>query len=474
MRRRSTALPALALLLAGLTLPYSALRAQTPTAAAIDSIFAPWNRAGSPGCALGVLKNGEFVYQNGYGEANLDYGLKNGPEMVYYVGSVSKQFTAAAVALLAEEGRISLDDEARKYIPELPDYGRPLTIRQMIHHTSGLRDIYTLMDLAGLRQEDVMTDAEMIALIGRQKELNFPPGTDYLYSNSGYFLLGQIVKRVTGTSLREYADAKIFRPLGMTHTHFHDQPWTVLPRRAVSYAGSAAAGFRMNYLWNFDKVGAGGLYTTLGDLAKWDANFYQPKIGGPDFLKTIQTRGVLENGRTLTYAFGLEIDSLHGYPVVRHGGALMGFRADLLRFPTLHTSVITLCNLGNITPGPLANRVAALYLGVRPQATSNAAAARAAAVAAAAAETPAAPADPAAYRGRFWSDELDAAWNVAFDADGLTLSRRLTGTQRLRPASRDRFTAGSLVLAFERDAQGRLAAFTVEAGRVRHIRFVRQ
>src|SRR6476659_1754686 len=208
---------------------------QFPRNPNVDRIFAEWDKPDSPGCAVGVLKDGRFIYQRGYGMANLDYDIPNAAEMVYYVGSVSKQFTAAAIALLVLDGKVSLDDDIRKYFPELPDYGSPITVRHLVHHTSGIRDVYGIMAIAGLRMEDVFSDSEAVALIARQKALNFKPGAQHLYSNSGYFLMAQLVRRVTGKSLREFADERMFRPLGMTHTHFHNDPGHVMKKRAMSY-----------------------------------------------------------------------------------------------------------------------------------------------------------------------------------------------------------------------------------------------
>src|SRR4051812_2885249 len=209
--------------------------AQAPRNPAIDRVFAEWDKPTTPGCALGVVQDGRMVYERGYGMANLDYDIPNGPGMVYYIGSDSKQFTAAAVALLALRGQLSLDDDIRKYFPELPDYGTLIRVRHLIHHTSGIRDIYTLMSLRGDRLEDVFPDSEALALIFRQKGLAFTPGSAYSYSNSGYFLLAQLVKRVSGRSLREFTDAEFFQPLGMTSTHFHDDPGHVMKNRAMSY-----------------------------------------------------------------------------------------------------------------------------------------------------------------------------------------------------------------------------------------------
>ena len=469
-------LVAQALILSTLFLAPLDAQSQQPSAAAIDTIYAQFDRDGSPGCLLGVVQNGQVVYQRGYGFANLDYNIRHGPEMVYYVGSVSKQFTAAAIALLAQEGRISLDDDVRRHIPELRDYGRTMTVRHLVHHTSGIRDIYTLMSLAGIRMEDVMTNAEMLSLITRQKELNFLPGDDYLYSNSGYWLLGQIIERVTGKTLAQYADEKIFRPLGMSHTHFHDQPASIVPNRVISYGGDARSGFRISYIGNFDKVGAGGLYTTLADLAKWDANFYQSKIGGPEFLRVMHTRGVLSSGDTLPYAFGINVQDRRGLRMVRHSGSLMGFKADLVRYPTERFSIISLCNLGSIDPGSLADRVTDLYLGNRLRPVT--AAPRPAAQTPTPSAAPAAPALRAeqlrAFAGRYFSDELGATYALTVTADTLRVQRRLGGAQVMRATATDQFAVAGQVFGFQRDAAGRVVSFTVQAGRVRNIRFARQ
>ncbi len=458
------------------------LRAQAPAdaGAKVDAIFKTWDRPDSPGCAVGAIQNGVFAYTRGYGMANLDYRVPNSPTMVYYVGSVSKQFTAAAVALLASERRLSLDDPVRKYVPELGDYGAPLTVRHLVHHTSGLRDIYVLMNLAGIRMEDVFPDDDALALIARQKELNFAPGTDYLYSNSGYWLLGQIVERIAGESLREYARKKIFEPLGMTRTHFHDDPGHVMADRVVSYAGTGGA-YRVADLPNFDKIGAGGLYTTVHDLLKWDANFYDPRVGGPDWLRLVQTPGALATGRPLTYAFGLTIGTYRGLRTVRHGGSLMGFRAELLRFPDQRFTSVVLCNLASTAPAGLAERVAEVYLGGVMAAAAPPPAAPGAAPAGGGRGRGAAPDPPAAdvsalrtYEGVYRSEEVQADYTIRLADGRLVLERRAAGPTPLVPIGDDTFRAGSFVLRFARERPGeRASAFTIEAGRVRNIRFSR-
>jgi CubicO group peptidase (beta-lactamase class C family) len=454
-------------------------RRQATGEAAIDAIFATWNHPDSPGCTVGAIRDGRLVFQKGYGMANLDYAIPNSPAMVYYVGSVSKQFTAAAIALLAQDGRISLDDPVRRYITELPDYGAPLTIRHLVHHTSGLRDIYTLMSLGGIRMADVFPDEDALELIVRQRALNFAPGEDYLYSNSGYWLLGQIVERVTGESLREYARRAIFEPLGMTRTHFHDDPGHVMANRVVSYA-RAGDRYAVADLANFDKIGAGGLYTTIDDLRKWDANFYDPRVGGPKWLDAMHTVGRLNNGTAITYAFGLTLGTHRGLRTVRHGGSLMGFRAELLRFPDQRFTAIVLCNLATIAPAGLAERVAAVYLGDR-MSPAPAAGARAGGAGGGRGATPASdaaaaslsPASLAAYAGTYRSEEVQADYVIRVAYGRLVLGRRIAPPTPLQPAGPDAFRAGTLTLRFTRDPAGRVVSFTVEAGRVRNIAFTR-
>lgn len=442
----------------------------------VDRIFAAWDKPDSPGCALGVLRDGRFVYERGYGMANLDYDIPNSPKYVYYVGSDSKQFTAASIALLVLDGKIRLDDDIRKYIPEMPDYGTPITINHLLHHTSGIRDIYTLMSLGGMRIEDVFSDSEEIALIARQKELNFKPGDDYLYSNSGYFLLAEIVKRVTGKSLREFADERIFKPLGMTHTHFHDDPGHVMKWRAMSYEPDGRGGYRISYLQNFDKIGAGGLYTSVEDLRRWDENYYTHQVGGDAMQQLIHTRGVLNNGDTITYAFGNNVTTYRGLRVDEHGGSLMGYKAEILRFPEQHFSVLATCNLGSINPGPLAEQVADVYLGSKMTAKEPRPVAAGRQRGAIPAGVPTLGADElAAYAGDYYSDEVDATYHVAVVDGALVFSARHIPVQTLTPVAPDTFRArGGLTLHFDRGAGAPPGSFTIEAGRVRNIRFVRR
>ena len=439
----------------------------------VDAVFSEWDRVGSPGCALGVIRDGELIYEAGYGFANLDWDIPIDTETVLYVGSVSKQFTAAAVALLVQEGRLSLDDDIRDYFPEMPGYERPITVRHLVHHTSGLRDIYTLMSLGGLRLEDVFSDAAAIDLIAAQRATNFAPGDEYLYSNSGYFLLAQLVGRVTGTSLREYAEEKIFKPLGMNDTHFHDNPNHVLKRRAMSYGRAGEDEFGISYLGNFDKVGAGGLYTTVRDLLLWDRNFYTSDVGGQELLDMIHTPGILSDGEVLSYAFGLQIGDYRGLATVSHGGSMMGFKAAFLQFPEQRFSVVSTCNLGNIEPMGLNRQVAEIYLGdqmAEPEGTGGRGGrgGRGAGRDAIMLSND----ELAAYAGTYYSAELDVTYKLTVDERGLVLQMSNAADARLVPIGDDAFR-GRWVLRFGRGADGSVESFTVNAGRVTNIRFER-
>jgi CubicO group peptidase (beta-lactamase class C family) len=329
--------------------------------AKVDAVFAAYDKPDSPGCALGVVREGKLAYTRGYGMANLEYGIPLSSTSVLDIGSTSKQFTAASILLLQQQGKLSLDDDIRKWVPEIPAYQKPVTIRHLLHHTSGLRDYLTLMSLAGYDFDGVTTDDDALALIVRQKALNFTPGDEFLYSNSGFFLLSVIVKRASGKSLREFAAENIFGPLGMKNTHYHDDHTMIVPNRATGYDKGEKDGFVIA-MSGFEQTGDGAVYTTVEDLLRWDRNFYEPQVGGKELLEQLQTTGVLNNGEKLTYARGLVVQTYKGLKKVSHGGSWAGYRADLLRFPEKNFSVICLCNLGATNPSALAQKVADIYL----------------------------------------------------------------------------------------------------------------
>jgi CubicO group peptidase (beta-lactamase class C family) len=327
----------------------------------IDSIFNRWDKTNSPGCALAVVKDGKIIYKRGYGMSNLEYNLAITPGSLFHVASISKQFTAAAIQRLAIEGKLSLHDDVRKYIPEMPDFGHTITIANLIHHTSGLRDQWDLQGLAGWRDDDVITEADVMDMLKRQQALNFVPGEEYVYCNTGFTLLGVIVKRVTGVSLRNYADSVFFKPLGMNSTVFHSDHTEIVVNRTSAYEKQHDGRWAIS-IPVFDNYGATSLFTTVEDLAKWDENFYSKQVGGEAFIRAMLEPGVLNNGTIQTYASGLAIGDYKGNKTVEHSGADAGYRADILRFPDRHLSVIVLANLANINPSDLCRKVANLFL----------------------------------------------------------------------------------------------------------------
>jgi CubicO group peptidase (beta-lactamase class C family) len=329
--------------------------------ARVDSVFAPLTSTAGPGCALGILRDGHLVYARGYGMANLETGTAITPASIFHVASISKQFAAFSVALLAEDGKLSLDDEIQKYLPEIPAYARPITIRHLIHHISGLRDQWSLLGMADWRDDDLITEGDVLAIVSRQKELNFLPGDEYIYSNTGYTLLGVIVKRVSGKSLREFADERIFQPLGMTSTHFHDDHTMVVSGRTSAYEPRGTGGWKVS-IPVFDTYGATSLFTTVGDLLKWEQNFADPKVGSRTLIEKAQQPVTLTTGRPLDYGYGLSLETYRGVRGVGHGGADAGYRADVIRFPDSGLAIAVLCNAANSGPGGLSRKVADVLL----------------------------------------------------------------------------------------------------------------
>ncbi|MFW9798002.1 MAG: serine hydrolase domain-containing protein [Candidatus Thorarchaeota archaeon] len=332
----------------------------------IDSLFSNWDRDDSPGCILAIVKDREIVYSKGYGMANLEHRVPITADSVFRTGSVSKQFTAMCIALLVERRDISLDDSVRKYVPELPSYADKVTIRHMVHHISGIRSYTSLLSISMLsldtKDADMITKDMSIEMVARQKTLEFKPGEKYEYSNSNYFLLGLIVERVSGKSLRRFAEDEIFKPLGMKNTHYHDDCKMVVPNRAYGYAPKEGDGFEVS-MSNCEVVGDGCVFSSANDLLHWDSNFYDNKLpGGKRLIETMETSGILNSGDEYPYAFGLFKSFHKGLPLIDHGGAWAGFRAYMGRFPEQRFSIILLANISNLPVGKLGKQVADLYL----------------------------------------------------------------------------------------------------------------
>jgi CubicO group peptidase (beta-lactamase class C family) len=453
--------------------------AQSPAAAStgqsrwVDSVFAPYNRRNVPGCGVGVVQRGTLVYSRGFGEANLFSHARNTPATAFYVASLSKQFTALSVLLLEQDGKLSLNDDIRRWVPEVPSLGH-ITLRQLLEHTSGLRDYYGLLSINGWRPNELLTEREFLDLISRQRALNFAPGTEFLYSNTGYALLSIVVRRASGESLRDFAAERIFTPLGMRNTQFRDDHTHAIDHEAIGYVPQDA-GYAVS-IPQLDVVGDGGVFSTVEDLARWDANFESGRVGGSEAVKRLQQTATLPDGRSTGYALGLSVGNFAGSRVVSHSGAYGGYRSTYLRFPGERLSVITLCNVSAMS-SQLAEQVASIYLGARvgdgvdpfPSSLPR--------------FFPA-PSDPLKglqdpdeqvwLEGKYFSPEL--GMEVVVRSENSRLVVRRTGASELvfTRISRDLFsTADQVTLNVERDAFGTVSAFLMSTGRVRNLRFVK-
>ena len=459
------------------------VNAQEKFAKAADEVFADLTKSGSPGCALAVARGGKIIYEKGYGRANIEDDVEITPRTVFDIGSTSKQFTAASILLLERQGKLSLQDDIRKYLPEIPDYGHKITILHLLNHTSGLRDYLALFELAGMNIDSVTTDQDALAILARQKALNFEPGSDWLYSNSGFFLLSVIVKRASGKTLREFATENIFEPLQMKQTIFRDEHTLLVPNRALAYdSKDAGAGYTLDVSY-FEQTGDGAVHTSVEDLLKWDENFYSGKVGGKDFLDEIQEPGKLNNGKTLDYAKGLFGGKYRGLRFVDHGGSWGGYRAQLLRFPEQHFSVACLCNLANANPEKRAHEVADIFLAEEMKEPKPAREAdfekreKKPTVALAAEKL-------RAYSGHFRSEELLATYTIGIKDGKLMLQDIQEGNGfmhspqhlTLRAAGPETFEGDDegLEFVFQRDGSGNVWGFTLDAGRTRGLTFQRK
>jgi CubicO group peptidase (beta-lactamase class C family) len=343
--------------------------------AAIDKIFERWDRPSSAGCAVGVAHHGAVVYTHGYGMANLEYGVRIRPNTIFESGSVAKQFTAAAIVLLALDGKLSFDDPVRKYVPELPDFGTPILIRHFLSHTSGLRSQWPMLELAGRPTgRAVHTIDEILELVSGYKELNFRPGDEYLYNNTGFTLLSVVVQRVSGKSFEKFCQERLFKPLGMRHTHWRTDFTEIVEDRATAYRLLPNGEFRTDASFT-NVVGNGGLLSTVGDWLIWNENLDNPRVGGTAMVEQLESRARLNDGFIIEYAKGLNVLDYRGVREVSHGGSTAGYQTFLARWPDERLSVAVMCNTTDSTPSNYAHQIADLFLAdkLKPRPTVKAA-----------------------------------------------------------------------------------------------------
>jgi CubicO group peptidase (beta-lactamase class C family) len=442
--------------------------------------LAPFASPQTPGCAVGVSRAGSLVFAKGYGMADLEHDTPITPDTRFNIASVSKQFTAMSIVLLSLDGRLSLDDSIRKWVPEVPSFGTVITLRQLLTHTSGLRDYFTLLAVSGWPSDGQLTERQFLTLVGRQKNLNFAPGDEFLYSNTGYALLSIVVRRASGQSLRSFAAERIFKPLGMTHTEFRDDHTALIPQRALGYEPSGST-YRINQP-ETDVVGDGGVYSTVEDLAKWDANFRSGRVGGQRAIAMLQEPARLNNGQTIPYALAMTIGEFHGLKTYSHSGAYGGYRSTLLRFPQRDMTIITLCNTSSASP-ILAERVGSIMLGL---AAENASATTLDLSSSPwVAGSSQAPADSSASRrrndqleqlsGSYYSEELDLRVTLA-PRDGYLVLRRPHAEEiHFVALTNDLYTnSDKMLLRVVRDDRDAISGFTLTISRVRDLQFTRR
>ena len=447
----------------------------------IDALFAEWDVPGSPGCGLAVAKNGNLIYSRGYGYANLDYDIPITPATVFDVASVTKQFNAASIIMLAQEGKLSLDDDVRKGLPELPEYEWPITLRHMLQHTSGLRDYLALFPLAGRDDYYPISHPQILAMMSRQRALVSRPGDQYRYSNTAFMLLAQVIERVNGQTLGEITEERIFSPLGMSQSFMYENREEIVPQRSIGYFLEDDGHVRIVHNYNFDVAGDGQLYSTMEDLLIWDS--YLHGAEKPAIHAEMLVEGHLNNGDAIDYSQGLRRREYRGLSTVGHGGSSWGFRTEIIRFIEPGLSIAISCNMDNANPQLLAKQVADHYLADQLAAiVAEEASDESEESAVEGPEAPTLTADQLAeFSGSFFSPELDASYHFAVAEGSLWLRIEQEPPIAVVAVADDHFEgdfqpdgwsgASTISLEFDRNRAGAVIGFGLSMGQERGIVF---
>ena len=328
--------------------------------AKVDALFEDWDKPDSPGAAIAIVKDGKVLFEKGYGMANLEYDVPITPSTIFQIASVSKQFTVFAILLLEKEGKLDLDDDVRKFLPEVPDFGKKISLRHLASHTSGLRDQWALLEMAGWRIADVITQEDILEFVRKQEELNFPPGEEFLYSNTGFTLLAEVVEKVTGKPFAEFTEERIFEPLQMHHSLVYDDYREVVNNRAYSYY-NGQSGFRKGVL-NVEAVGQGNVFSSASDMAKWVINLQDPEVGDTALINKMNELQLLNNGKTFEGALGQFVKQYRGLKEIEHAGRTVGFNSHVSRFPEHEFAVIILSNSAELEVDEMVHKIADIYL----------------------------------------------------------------------------------------------------------------
>ncbi|MGI9262136.1 MAG: serine hydrolase domain-containing protein [Woeseiaceae bacterium] len=451
--------------------------------AEIDAVFAEWDKPGSPGCGLAVAQHGELMYSRGYGYANLDYDIPITSQTVFDVASVTKQFNAASLTMLALEGKLLLDDDVRKWLPELPAYESTITLRHMIHHTSGLRDYLTLFPLAGRDDYFPISHPQILAMMSRQRAPNFAPGERYEYSNTAYMLLAQVVERASGQTMGKFTKERIFDPLGMTGSRMYENREEIIPHRSIGYDIGEDGTSRIVHNYNFDVAGDGQLYSTMEDLLRWDN--YLHGAANPAIHAAMLTAGTTNDGELTGYAQGLRLDEYRGLQRVGHGGSSWGFRTEIVRYLDSDLSIALSCNFNAANPQQLARQVAEHYLSNEMQPEVDSDDDESAGQGTGQNNEIPGPnvAQLVAYTGDFYSAELDATYRFTVLNEDLVVHIEQQPPIQVRSVAVDAFDfqfhpdgwsgPTTVLLEFKRDGSGGVNGIALSAGSERGIVFER-
>lgn len=324
----------------------------------IDSLFTSWNVPNHPGGSVLISKEGKTIFSKSYGLANIEYNIPNTNNTLYNIGSISKQFTAMGIVLLEEKDKLSFEDDIRKHIPELPDFGETITIRHLLHHTSGLRDLHGLLGLAGWRSGDLETNDDVYRIIKNQKELNFKPKEEFLYSNTGYILLAKIIENISQLKFDQWMKQNIFQPLGMKNSYVETSIDNVVPNNATSYYLRKGPKRALEY-WGY--FGSGNMHSTIGDINIWLQNFSTPQKNWDSAFNKLLLTTTLNNGFETNYGFGIRIEDYSGKKVIQHGGSVGGFRAIARTFPNEQLNIVILTNYSKSNIGSKANKISDIF-----------------------------------------------------------------------------------------------------------------
>jgi CubicO group peptidase (beta-lactamase class C family) len=426
----------------------------------IDSLFIEWNQPNHPGGVVGIMAKDRTLFLKAYGLSSLDFLVPTSTETIFNIASVSKQFTAMGIVILDIKGKISVDDDIRKYIPELHDFEETITIRHLLHHTSGLRSLHALLELAGWREDDTRTNEDLYRFMAKQRNLNFTPGDEYLYCNTGYMYMAKIIEIVTGENFTEWMKKSVFEPLGLINTYVEDKYNRIVPQNATSYYGSQSNGFeRAVEYWGY--VGSGNVHSTTNDLLKWMSNFYDPLPGWEAHFELLQTLDNFNSGELNTYAFGVRIGSYNGIKSIQHGGSIGGFRSNVVTYPEKELSIVILTNFSSSSVGQKINAVSKILLGSEVDEETNSS-----------------PKDIKSvkipnrilgeYEGSYWNDKSNYIRKIYLKDDTLRYFRTEESESPIVPIAKNEFqmlgVSSELIVRFGAEGNDKAMHVTIDDG----------